>query len=166
MIDLKPNRYHFKIDNCKPTFLEQWVSGTYIVTGVFPTTCHTLTLDDIAQSIPSLYSTVKLHKKSFWPRGICGYYLIPVYITSSPEQPTIEWIHVRHPYRWGVWHEPLLYNHLDNTAHMRTDYGLANSAYREYLFNIFGATFQAISQEFGFDFPNRINGLEVKTIGN
>jgi hypothetical protein len=153
----------YQIDATKPTFLEQWVSGTYLVSGVFPIESNTLTIQQVVSKIPLLYSEVKSSKRANWPRGICGYYLIPVYISYSFDESVVAWVHSFHSYRWAIWHEPVLYCKADNTSHLRNDYGYRGNAFRAYLSNVIGDTLKTVSSRFNFEFP-KINGRKIDLI--
>ncbi len=130
------------------TFIEQWIAGTYLVCGIFPSEVQGLTVSDAAERIPALYATTKSQKRRYWPRGVCGYYLIPIYISSSFDATVVEWAREFHRYRWAIWHEPILYSTAHNTVDMRADYGLYASAYRPFLFRIVHTALAAVTSRF------------------
>ena len=148
------------VDPTNPTFFERWVSGTYLVSGVFPMERNKLTVQEMKSDIPLLYSSLKLNKKARWPKGICGYYVIPLYIADSFDNDVVNWVHTLHKYRWAIWHEPVLYCKVDNTAHHRNDYGLYGRNFRPDLFSILRKALTAVSNRFNFKFPDQINGLK------
>jgi hypothetical protein len=149
-----------KIDATRPTFFEQWVSGTYLVSGVFPIESNSLNIPQVVSKIPLLYSELKSSKQANWPRGICGYYLIPIYIVDSLDESVIAWVQSYHSYRWVIWHEPILYCKTDNTSYLRNDYGHRGSAFRNYLSNVISETLKTVSSRFNFEFPT-INGRKI-----
>ncbi|MGD1087350.1 MAG: hypothetical protein ABR955_01305 [Verrucomicrobiota bacterium] len=151
----------FQINASEPTFLAQWVSGTYLVSGVFPIESNSLTTQQVVLKIPSLYLAAKSSKLAKWPRGICGYYLIPVYIADFFDESVVAWVHSYHFFRWAIWHEPVLYCKADNTAHSRNDYGLRGKAFRVYLSNVMGGALKTVASRFNFEFPEKINGRKV-----
>jgi hypothetical protein len=154
-----------EVDSNNPTFLERWVSGTYLVSGIFPIEKDLLTVEQITAQIPSLYSSTKSNKQTKWPRGICGYYLIPIYIAEAFNQNVIDWVHSSHPYRWAIWHEPILYCNGDNSAHLRKDYGIYGQSFRPYLFNIIKNALFAVAGRFNHRFPEKLNGQIVESCG-
>lgn len=153
----------FTVDSDRPTFLEQWVAGTYLVSGVFPIDGNSLAVDQVMARVPALYAATKSQKRIRWPRGVCGYYLMPIYVSDSFDARVIEWVHSYHRYRWAIWHEPVLYCRADNTGHTRADYGLYGSAFRGYLVNLVGAAFCSVSLRCGHEFPCKINGKSVES---
>ena len=64
-----PTQSHLQIDAQSPTFLEQWVAGTYLVTSIFPTDGRGLTVERMIQQIPAFYTDARSHKRAMWPRG-------------------------------------------------------------------------------------------------
>jgi len=157
-----PNKYWFPIDPVKPTIHAQWVKIAYFVIGIFPMEVERLSVEQISAKIPSLYATTKSHTKLRWPRGISVFFLFPVYIAESFDAAVIEWVHLQHLYRYAIEHEPFLYNKSDNAMHMRMDYGLRGSLYRPYLANVMGQAMHVIAGRFGHEFPQKLNGKEVK----
>jgi hypothetical protein len=149
----------FEVHEERPTFLEQWVAGTYVVAGIFPTDGTGLNIEQMKEQIPWLYATTRAHKRARWPKGICGYYLLPVYTAECFHPKVIEWVHSYHRYRWAIWHEPVLYATKANVAELRADYSLHGSAFRSHLTNLIDASLRTIARRFGHEFPRMINGL-------
>ena len=155
----------------QPTFLERWVFGTYLVMGVFPTDGQGLTVERLIAEIPSLYSTTRSHKQAMWPRGVCGYYLIPIYVSESFDASITDWVHSYHPYRWAIWHMPVLYASATNSVEKRAygdpradKYHHYGSAFRPYLEDIIGLGLRAVSRRFGHELPERVNGSPVQKV--
>lgn len=118
------------------TFHEQWVSGTYIVSGVFQLPCHRLDLRDIQEQIPRLFEALRKTKSGWWPKGICGYFAIPIYTADTFEQTVVEWVHSRPKYKYAMWHEPVLYDRVRNVVEMNNSWGNDGSAFRIFLFDV------------------------------
>jgi len=145
-------------DPLSPNFSEQWLRGTYLVSGVFPIQKSGLTIRDIIEQIPALYDETISHKRAIWPRGICGYFLVPIYISDSFDELVQNWVRSYHRYRWAIWHEPLLYNKHDNVVYMRSDYGTHGAAFRPYLAKIIGSALTTITHKYHMSFPRKKNG--------
>ena len=133
------------IDAEHPTFVERWVVGTYLVAAIFPTDGRSLTLEHLVSQVPTFYAAARSHKQAIWPRGVCGYYLIPIYIAESFDASVIEWVHSYHPYRWAIWHVPVLYTTTHNSVEKRAyrdprsdKYHWHGSAFRPYLEHVIG----------------------------
>jgi hypothetical protein len=144
------------------TFYEQWGSGTYIVAGVFQRPCHLLDVRQIQDKIPYLFGLLKKNKKGWWPKGICGYYAIPIYISDAFDQTVIEWVHSRPTYRYAMWHEPVLYNRVCNVAEMNKSWGLYCAAFRIFLFEVIFLALQGLSQKNGHTQFPFVNGQTVQ----
>jgi hypothetical protein len=160
-----PIETDLQIDAQAPTFLEQWVAGTYLVTGIFPTDGRGLSVERMVQSIPAFYAQSRSHKRSAWPRGICGYFLVPIYTADAFDANVVEWVHSFHPYRWAIWHTPVLYHTADNGAEKRfygdprTDkYYWYGSAYVPYLEHVIAVALRSVARSFGYERPQRVNG--------
>ena len=158
---LKADAGGSNVDAECPTFLERWVGGTYLVTGVFPITRSHLTVNGMESRVDEFYAATKSRKRGIWPRGICAYYLIPIYSCPNFPDDVVDWVHHRHSYQWAIWHEPVLYACADNVAHMRSDYGMFGAAFRPYLLSvIWGGLFGAARRN-GCEHPSRMNGQDV-----
>jgi hypothetical protein len=164
-----PSENRLRIDAENPTFIERWVVGTYLVAGVFPTEGCGLSVERLVAQIPSFYAATRSQKRAMWPRGICGYYLIPIYIAESFDADVIEWVHSYHPYSWAIWHVPVLYNRATNGVEKRAyldpradKYHSYGSAFRPYLESIIGTGLRAISHRFGYELPETVNGKSVQ----
>lgn len=149
----------------QPTFLERWVAGTYLVTGIFPTDGRELTIERMIAAIPSLYTTTRANKQARWPRGLCGYFLVPIYTAPSFDPGVIEWVHSFHPYRWVIWHVPVLYHTATNAVDKRVygdprsdKYHHYGSTFRPYLENVIGSALRAVARPFGHQLPETVNG--------
>jgi hypothetical protein len=151
-----------QLDKPKPyaesQFLEGWMCGTYVVAGVFAIPCETVALTDIQEALPVLHSVTQDAKRGWWPRGISGMFLFPFYLGTDFDPKLVEWVQKRHPYRYAVWHEPVLYDIPRNSAWMRNDYGLYGSAFRPLVLKLHHRVFKAIAEISHHPFPNFING--------
>jgi hypothetical protein len=138
--------------------IEGWMRGTYIVTGIFAIPAEAITVDDIQANIPDLYDSTKTGRRGRWPRDIAGTFLFPFYIGRDfgPEQ--IEWVQHRRPYRWAIWHEPVLYDIAQNAVWMRSDYGHFGSAFYPLVFDIYRRAFTVIAERLQRPQPDSING--------
>lgn len=156
------------LDAEHPTFVERWIAGTYIVAGIFPIEGRSLTVERLVAQIPSFYAVTRSHKRAMWPRGICGYYLIPIYIAESFDADVIEWVHSYHPYRWAIWHVPVLYTSTDNSVDKRaygdprSDRHGYGSSFWLYLESIIGTELRTVSRRFGYELPEKVNGKAVQ----
>lgn len=132
---------------------EQWVSGTYIVSGVFTIPCASLTIDDVESNRSALYEAVNSARRGRWPRGIRGTYLFPVYISGRFDEEVIRWVQRRRPYKWAIWHEPLLFDTFWNILWRRADYGSYGSAFRSHILEIQRQAMIEIANSVGNPFP-------------
>lgn len=140
------------------TFYEQWVSGTYVVAGVFRRSVDSLTVDEMRDNIPAWFDLLKHNKHARWPRGICGYYAIPVYTGASFDQSVVDYVHKRPKHRYAMWHEPVLYNRVANTAETNMSWRLYGRAFRLFLFESIVAALLGLHREHGHtDYP-LVNG--------
>ena len=140
------------------TFHEQWISGTYIVAGVFQIPVNSLSTVELNANIPHWFDMLASSKKAWWPRGICGYFAIPIYACPFFDQPVIDLVHNRPKYRYAMWHEPVLYDFRANTAQTNANYGLYCSAFRFFLFETIITTLYGLHQKYGHrEFP-KVNG--------
>ncbi len=142
---------NFEPKTASPNFHEQWVVGTYVVTGLFGSTVSNLTINDIESRIPQLYDMTRQAQHAWWPRGIAGYYLITIYSGTVFDSEVIEWVHLRPKYRWAVWHEPILYNLKSNSIEMNRNWGRYCAAFRPYLSDILRSQLAHTAKEHGFD---------------
>src|SRR4051794_23640373 len=97
-----------------PLFDEQWVAGTYLVSGVFFLDGSGLTPAGVTDAVDLLYERTKEQKRRAWPRGLCGYYIIPVFSASSFSEEVVKFVHTRIAFRWAIWPEPVLYRTTEN----------------------------------------------------
>ena len=161
-----PTESHLQVDAQGPTFLEQWVAGTYLVTGLFPSDGRGLTVERMIQQIPAFYAESRSHKRVMWPRGVCGYFLVPIYTADSFDASVIEWVHSYHPYRWAIWHTPVLYHSNDNSVDKRfygdpraDKYYWYGSAFRPYLEDVIGVGLRSVARRFGYECPQKVDGV-------
>ena len=133
--------------------------GTYIVAGIFAVPCDTVTVTQIREAIPVLYSATKKAKRGWWPRGISGMFLLPCYVGTDFGREQIEWVQRRHPFRWAIWHEPMLYDIHRNAVWMRKDYGLYGRAFRPLVVDVHRRALKAIAELIHQPFPDFINGI-------
>jgi hypothetical protein len=169
---MKDMQLNNSLDGEHPTFDERWVAGTYIVAGIFPSEGRSLTVERLIAQIPSFYALTRSHKRAMWPRGICGYYLIPIYVAESFDAGVIEWVRSYHPYRWAIWHVPVLYtstaNSVDKRAYgnSRSDKCSYGSYFWPYLESIIDRGLRAVSHRFGYELPETVNGKPVQKWAN
>ncbi len=141
---------------------EQWVSGTYIVTGVFPKYVLALSTDQLKADIPAVFELLSKNKKAWWPKGISAYFAIPIYTSDGFNQAVIEWVHSRPQYKYAMWHEPVLYDRKRNMAEINASWGLSGAAYRIFLFEVIYTALAVISQKEGHsEFP-LVNGEKIE----
>lgn len=131
------------------TFHEQWVAGTYLVVGVFPRHCRALTINQLKDNIPDFFDLLRKNKRAIWPRGICAYYAIPIYIAEEFDRTVIDWVHRRPGYKYAMWHEPVLYNTKQNTAETFNRQGIFGSAFQPFLSQVISTSLDAISKHQG-----------------
>lgn len=142
----------------KDAHYEQWVSGTYIVAGVFHRRVDGLTTDGIRDCIPGWFDLLRSRKKAWWPRGICGYYAMPIFTGPAFVTPVVDWVHNRPKHRFAMWHEPVLYNHVANTAETYMNWGLFGRAFRLFVFESILAGLLGLHRQYGHaEFPS-VNG--------
>jgi hypothetical protein len=133
--------------------------GTYVVAGIFAIPSETLTVTEMQRNIPMLYDVTKEAKRGWWPRGLSGTFLFPFYIGLAFEPDAIEWVQCRRPYRWVIWHEPVLYDVTRNVVWMRSDYGLFGSAYYPLVFQLYRRALTLIAEQIQKPKPDFINGI-------
>lgn len=143
------------------TYHEQWVSGTYIVAGVFQRKKPVVTVPDIEVEIPELFALLKSQKKARWPKGICGYYAIPIYTCDALDDFTVDWLHSRPKYRYAMWHEPVLYDRLRNVAEMNEAWQFHCSAFRPFLFEVIFEAVKGLAQKEGYPTFPQVNGKQI-----
>jgi hypothetical protein len=134
------------------------MGGTYVVAGIFAIPSETLTVQEIQRNIPTLHDATKLAKRGWWPRGLSGMFLFPFYIGRGFEPDVIEWVQRRKPYRWAIWHEPVLYDIARNAVWMRSDYGHFGSAYYPLVFRLYHRALTLIAERIQKPKPDSING--------
>lgn len=144
--------------------IEGWMRGTYVVAGIFAISSDATTITGIKENIPDLYTATKTARRRCWPRGIAGTFLFPFYLSCHFPSETIDWVQKRRPYRWAVWHEPVLYDTTRNSVWMRSDYGQFGSAFYPLVFELYGRALTLIAQRLNRPCPDFINGLS--TAGN
>jgi hypothetical protein len=154
---------NLKVENIRAEaqFIEGWMSGTYITAGIFAVLVKELTVEDIKSNIPIFHSIAKEAKNGWWPRGLSGMFLFPFYIGTKFDPIVIAWVQKRRPYKWCVWHEPVLYDVVQNAVWMRSDYGLFGSAYYSLVFRLYEQAFKRIAERLQKTVPDFINGKSV-----
>lgn len=138
-------------------FIEGWMRGTYVVAGIFAIPADTLTIATVEAQIPFLYEGTKGAQRGWWPRGIAGTFLFPFYLGSGFTPEVTSWVQRRHPYRWAIWHEPVLYDMDRHAVTMRGDYGHFGSAFNPLVGALYIRALKAISLRLGRQFPEFIN---------
>ena len=112
---------------------ERWISGSYIVSGVYTIPVSRVDENVLQNNLPALFSRLREKRVRKWPRGICGYYAIPIYIGNCFSLDAVQWVQSRPKYRYAMWHEPVLYDRAKNLAFTNTKWGMYGLAFREYL---------------------------------
>ena len=142
----------------EPQFEEQWCAGTYLVSGVFFFNGAGLVSSDITNAIRPLYERTKIKKRAIWPRGLSGYYIIPIFTAPSFDEDVVSYVHVRMPFQWAIWPEPVLYRNTDNSAERRNDYRLHGAAFHSYLNKIIASGLNVVAELAGHQNPCIVNG--------
>lgn len=150
---------------CEAQFLEGWVKGTFIVAGIFAIPSVGLTVADLERNIPILHRATKEAKRGWWPRGISAIFLLPVYLGSGFDADTVQWVQKRQPYRWVVWHEPVLYDVQRNEVWMRSEYTSFGCAFFPLVARVYRRAFELIAERLGKPFPEFINGVPANKGG-
>ena len=138
--------------------IEGWMRGTYIVAGIFVIPSETVTVSSIQKNISELYEATKTARRGRWPRGIAGTFLFPFYLSTAFAPEIIEWVQYRRPYRWAIWHEPVLYDITQNAVWMRSDYGHFGSAFYPLVFDLYRRSLTGIAERLQRPQPDFING--------
>jgi len=140
-----------EIQELSPTFSERWVMGTYIVSGVFYLDGTDLHSAQIRSDSEELYRVTRQHKKAIWPRGLCGYFIIPIYSAEGFCDETLEFVKQRMRFRWAIWPEPVLYDSEENVMWLRQDYGLFGAAFTPHLSNLVDDAMDIVSEHYGHE---------------
>jgi hypothetical protein len=146
----------------EPVFDEQWVAGTYLISGIFFFDSPSLTSAVIADAINPLYERTKKQRRRAWPRGVSGYYIIPIFTAPSFDDQVVNFVHVRMTFRWAIWPEPVLYRSADNTVEQRADYGLHGAAFYYYVQTMIGASVGVVAKLAGYKYPCAVNGHPIQ----
>jgi hypothetical protein len=133
----------------EPQFAERWFAGTYIVSGTFFLDGSGLTSVQLHADIEPLYHEVQKKKIAMWPRGLAGFFIIPIYCAPEFADEVLVSVHRRLPFRWAIWPEPLLYCTSDNSVALREDFGLHGSAFHPYLAQLFAIGLGEVAAHFG-----------------
>src|ERR1041384_1503794 len=139
-------------------FIEGWMRGTYVVAGIFAIPCESLTVTELQRNIPTLYDATLKAKQGWGPRGLSGTFLFPFYISWTFEPSVIEWVQRRQPYRYAIWHEPVLYDVSRNAVWMRSDYGHFGSFFYPLVFQLYRRALTLIAERIQKPKPDFING--------
>ena len=131
IVSMKPNPIETSLSDCR--IAERWISGTYIVSGVYTIPVSRIGMNVLQDNLHNLFSMLREKRARKWPRGICGYYAIPIYVGNSFSLDVVQWVQSRPKYRYAMWHEPVLYDRAENVAFMNTKLGMYGLAFREYL---------------------------------
>ncbi len=146
----------------EPVFDERWSSGTYLVSGVFFLSGDGITPQQISACIDPLYERLRAQKRRPWPRGLCGYFVVPLFSSATFDPAVVQFVHVRMPHRWAIWPEPVLYASGSNTAERRDDYGLHGAAFYRYISGVMEAGLRLAARMAGQPFPQTVNGREFR----
>ncbi len=144
------------------TYHEQWVSGTYVVAGVFQRRGRLFTVGQVRKDIPALFESLRRNKKAIWPKGVCGYYAIPVYTADGFDQGLIDWVHARPRHKYAMWHEPVLYDRIRNTAETNASWGLGGRAFRIFLFEVIYTALHGLARKEGHSGFPIVNGERIR----
>jgi hypothetical protein len=150
------------VESREPLFEERWYAGTYLVSGVFFFDGTGITPSDISHSIDPLYERTKKQKRRLWPRGLCGYYIIPIFTAVSFDDEVVRFVRTRMAFRWAIWPEPALYRSVANSAERRNDYGMQGAAYYPYVSLLIAAGLSIAAKTAGHNFPSTVNGREIQ----
>jgi hypothetical protein len=142
-------------------FIEGWMRGTYIVAGIFAIPSEAVTIAELRRNIPVLHDRTRRAKKSWWPRGISGIFLFPFYLGTHFDPAVIAWVQQRQPYRWAVWHEPVLYDISQNAVWMRSDYGQTGCAFYPLVFDLYRRALTLIAERIQRPIPDSVNGFST-----
>lgn len=137
--------------------------GTYVVAGIFAIPSEVVTISNIQRNIPTLHAASKDAKQGWWPRGISGMFLFPCYLSTHFEPEVVAWVQKRQPYRWAIWHEPVLYDITQNAVWMRSDYGHFGSAFYPLVFDLYRRALALIAERLQKPHPDFINGHPTNT---
>lgn len=152
-----PNTY---LSDCRID--ERWVSGTYIVSGVYTILADRFEENVLQDNLPALFSTLRERRVRKWPRGICGYYAIPIYVGKGFSMDVVRWVQNRPKYRYAMWHEPVLYNCAENEAFTNAKWGLYGIAFRDYLGEQIFSSLASIAKNDGHSCFPRVNGQLIE----
>jgi hypothetical protein len=146
-----------RVDLQLPQFAERWIAGTYLVSGTFFLDGQGLTADRLIHDFEPLYQEIRDQKKGWWPRGLAGIYVIPIYCAPAFSNEVMRAVRKRLPYRWAIWPEPVLYRTSDNAFATREDYGHHGSAFLPYLDQLFRDGLTQAATHYGYEImPNRM----------
>jgi hypothetical protein len=140
-------------------FVEGWLHGTYIVAGIFAIPAEEVTIAELQRNIPVLHARTKKAKRAWWPKGISVIFLFPFYLGSHFDPEVIAWVRRRQPYRWTIWHEPVLYDIAQNAVWMRSDYGHFGCAFYPLVFDLHRRALTLIAERIQRPVPDFINGI-------
>lgn len=152
MTDAEPPRHEAFVH-------QRWIAGTYIVSGVFPRDGTDFRGHRAMDEIPVFYAVLREMRKWKLPRGLAAYHVIPIYVADSFDRHAIDWVSYRHPYRYAIWYEPVLYNARTNNASIRKDYGLMASAFYPQLRSMMYPGLAHVARLFDHPFPTINEGL-------
>jgi len=134
-------------------FAERWFAGTYVVSGTFFLDGAAVTSSHVESDIEPLYREVRRSKKAMWPRGLAGFFVIPIYCAAGFDDEIRGWIRSRHSFAYAIWPEPLLYETSQNSVIFREDFGARGSAFYPYLSQLFGIGLNRAAAHFGHSSP-------------
>jgi hypothetical protein len=103
----------------RPTYDRGWMPGTYLVSGVFPIKLPDpgsegappeMTYEQITRRAEPLLAEVAKNKQTLWPRGIAGYYAVPIFYQHGEfsEELYVRIYQHNQYYKWGMWFDPVL----------------------------------------------------------
>jgi hypothetical protein len=140
----------------EPVFAERWFSGTYIVSGIFFLDGSNLTVANIQDDVGRLYREIKEQKKAWWPRGLAGFYVIPIYRAPAFDTEILSRVRKRLPFRWAIWPEPILYITSHNSFMSREDYEANGSSFYAFLSQLLTDGLNRTAAHFDYDImPSR-----------
>jgi hypothetical protein len=83
----------------------------------------------------------------------------PFYIGLAFQPAVIEWVQRRRPYRYAIWHEPVLYDVNRNAVWMRSDYGHFGCAFHPLVFELNRRALTLIAERIQKPKLDFINGI-------
>ena len=141
---------------------EKWVSGTYIISGLFSISGDGFDPETLTRNLPTLFSHLQQCRRWKLPRGICGYFAIPIYCSEKFSSSLIHWVQNRPKYRYAMWHEPVLYDLSHNEAYTSSFGAQSGAAFRSFVVNRQCSALAEIAKNMGIDSYPSVNGTFIE----